>query len=68
MYHRILFLVSGLFSHISCISLPPGYGTANFLGFRYGTRIRCITRSVSAQRWKGDGFDAWPKPRHSSRR
>ena len=29
------------------------------------TRGRGITRSVSAQRWEGDGFNAQPKPRHS---
>ena len=28
------------------------------------TRVRGITRSVSARRWEGDGFDARPKPRH----
>ena len=29
------------------------------------TRVRGIRRSVSARRWKGDGFDAQPKLRHS---
>ncbi len=29
------------------------------------TRVGGITRSVSAWRMEGDGFDAWPKPCHS---
>ncbi len=29
------------------------------------TRVRGVTRSVSAQRWEGDVFDARPKLRHS---
>ena len=32
------------------------------------TRVRGITCSVSARRWKGDRLDARPKPRHSYRR
>ena len=34
--------------------------------YRYpkNTRVRGITRSVSARRWEGEGFDAQPKPRH----
>ncbi len=32
------------------------------------TRVRGITRSVSARRWEVDGFDARPKTRHSYRR
>ena len=28
------------------------------------TRVRYITRGVSARRWEGDGFDTQPKPRH----
>ena len=27
-----------------------------------------VTHSVSARRWKGNGFDARPKPRHRQRR
>ena len=29
------------------------------------TRVRGIKRSVSAQRWEGDGYDARSKLRHS---
>ncbi len=29
------------------------------------TRVLGVTRSVSAARWEGDGFDFWAIPRHS---
>ena len=29
------------------------------------TRVRYITRGVSARCWEGNGFDTQPKPRHN---
>ncbi len=31
------------------------------INYTYCTRVRCITRSASAWRREGDGFDARPK-------
>ncbi len=43
-------------------SYPLGTYDSNVVHI-LSTRVRGITRSVSARRWEGDKFDARPKPR-----
>ncbi len=66
MHLKHLHILTSNHSHILYVILR-----GNGLGYNHVTsalghltRIRGITRSVSARRWEGDGFDAWLKSRH----
>ena len=78
---RRVFLVAKLLYKYLCQSVRPSFCLCLYFGsvlqyvckrqlaliFNLGilTRVRVITCSVSARHWEGDGFDAWPKLRHS---
>ncbi len=47
------------------IIVPSYLKIKKYINFLRSDRVHCITHSVSAQRWECEGFDAWPKPRHS---